>query len=176
MSTYKIVNGSKLFDQLQALQKKCKQCKEEANKLAIEFGGIKVATTGRYLAGGIDGIEFKNDNIPDKTKWRTVGKKWQDLYYPKSSNKEALSKIASLPTVDVGEIQKIFNHKTQLIVNSEGFCMVSAPQTHFYKNVILVNYPMAYKCEPVDGMIEILNSEFNSIKDKEDAKINKSAS
>jgi hypothetical protein len=66
---YKILKGSELFKNLTAFKKKMADVRKQAMDLAIELGGVSSASNGRYLAGGIDAVEFKEK--PEG--WRSVG-------------------------------------------------------------------------------------------------------
>jgi hypothetical protein len=154
---YKIEKGSPLFDKFEEIRQRMIVCNQEAKDLCKELGGKAVATLGENAAGGIDAIEF--DEKPED--WKVMGKPHQNLFYPKAKNKELLQKISALPKVKRSEIAELLGFKIQAISSSDGgLMMVSCPRTILRKEFVLIDMPTECKYTPVDGMTEILESEF----------------
>lgn len=141
----------------------------EANNVAIElaksFGSNKVAKTGRNLGGGIDAIEFEEK--PEN--WKSVGEKWQNLFFPKSckENKAILEKINALPIVKKSELNEIVGFKApQTVSSANGIGWVETVGLVVGKEDILLSITEGVKFEPNQDMKEILNSEFEQLQTK----------
>lgn len=161
---YVIKKGSELYEKLIAIQKRAKDARDKALQLAKDFGGKEAYTNGRHFSGGLDAVEF--DTPPEG--WRSVGKKWLKLYYPKSVNKEALSKIADLPVVEIDEVNAILSFQGGQVVSAgDGLAFVKMPHVYFRKDCILIKVTSGVKYKPVQGMEEILESEFQKLMPKE---------
>lgn len=162
---YKILKGTNLFTVLTDINKRMIAVKKQAKDLAIEFGGIKVATAGRHLAGGIDGIEFKEKPVG----WRSVGNSWQNLYYPKmdKSMKVVRDKIDALPTIDFDEINKAVGFSAnQVTANSNSLSWVKGVVMAWHKDFVLMETVEGTTYKPVPDVIEILGSEYDVLKKK----------
>jgi len=166
MPTYKISKGTKTFNALIQLMDKIKTCNKLAEDLAIELGGKNTASTGRYLAGGIEAVEFDSNSMPDKAIWKSVGYKWQNLYKPKSSQKAIWDKIIALPTMNVDELNNIINFESQFISSDRGMADVKRPAVIICKKYILMELPNECKYKPNEDIIEILNSEYVNLLNK----------
>ena len=158
---YKIVKGSKLFKSLTDLKAKIDSVNSQAMNLAIELGGVSSATNNRRLAGGIDAVEFKEKPIG----WKAVGEKWDNLYYPKSdkANKEIHTKINALPTMDYDELNNMVGFKSQFSSNGRGISHYRCVGMKWSKSVILMETADENKYVPIEGVIEILGSEYDKL-------------
>jgi hypothetical protein len=161
---YKIEKGSALFDQLQEIRHRMIACNKAAQDLRVELGAKAVATRGDNIAGGIDALEFE-DRPSD---WKVIGKPWQKLYYPKAKLKGVIEKIKALPVVKSSEVATLLDFKSQAISRQGDLLMVGCPRTIWRKDLVLVDMPSECKYSPVDGMIEILDSEFEELKKLEE--------
>ncbi|HQV53974.1 MAG TPA: hypothetical protein PLX17_00585 [Chitinophagaceae bacterium] len=161
---FKILKGTELYNQLVALRKKIDHVQSESAKLAKEFGGGEVATSGRNLAGGIDAVEFKEK--PEG--WKVVGETWQKLFYPKSdkSNKEIHEKIQALPVVKFEELNSLVKFDIQGATSGRGLAFVKSVACAWGKGYVLIEVHENCKYTPVEGMIEILESEYKKLMDK----------
>jgi hypothetical protein len=164
---YKILKGTELFKNLTAFKKKMADVRKQAMDLAIELGGVSSASNGRYLAGGIDAVEFKEK--PEG--WRSVGNSWQNLYYPKADkkNKEIHNKIQALPRLDFDELNALVGFTGQFCSDERGIAHVKSVSIKWHKDFILMETAEGTEYTPVKDVIEILGSEYdtlsNSIKD-----------
>jgi len=98
---FKILKGTKTFDDLSALWKRMDKARLEAKKLAKSLGAENFATSGSHgIAGGIEGMEF-----PEKPEgWKSVGDSWQSLYMPKAIMSLTMGAKYTLPNSDIIEI------------------------------------------------------------------------
>jgi hypothetical protein len=85
----KVVKGTETFDKLNAVWDKINEYNNIAKALVNELGFDKFGRTREGVGGGISCIQ--SDTKPDG--WRSVGKKYQSLYFPKANQKELLAKI-----------------------------------------------------------------------------------
>lgn len=162
---YKIVKGTKLFNQLTALNERIKLVDKMAKDLATSLGGTEVATKGNNLAGGIDGIAFKDH--PGKDGWMKVGNTWQNLYYPKAVNRQIRKQIAELPTIEYKELNDMVGFQgNQVVSESKGLAWVKSVGVFFHKEVILMETVEGSKYRPVPGVKEILGSEYDKLMKK----------
>lgn len=161
---FKIEKGCVLYSKMTALQKKI----DAANAEAVAFIKAKGWTGKHYkrqyvLAGGIGAVEF--DEKPDG--WKTVGAKWQRLYYPKvKGNKELLKEMAALPVVKNDELKEILEYKTAGYVKNGGLVIFTRPSIEWKEEIILLEFPDEINYEPPFGMVEILSSEYKKIKEQ----------
>ena len=158
---YKILKGTELFKNLSSLKKKMVDVRKQSNELAVEFGGIASATNGRYLAGGMDAVEFKEK--PEG--WRSVGNSWQNLYYPKADkkNKEIHAKIQALPKIEFEDLNELVGFTGQFCSDDRGIAHVKSVSIKWHKDFILMETAEGTEYNPVDGVIEILGSEYDKL-------------
>ena len=156
---YKILKGTELFDKLTELNNRMNEVKKAATELAKSLGGGDVATTGHYLAGGIDAIEFEEQ--PEG--WKRVGKSWQGLYYPKSNKKAILKQIGELPVVRFNELNDIIGFRQGAIVSHGGIGWATSVSMKWHKDFILMLVPNGIEYTPVKDTIEILGSEYEQL-------------
>lgn len=155
---FKVIKGTSLFNDLTQLNKKMNKVRAAAYKVAKSFNGTgRYATSGNTLAGGIDAIEFNEK--PEG--WKSVGNSWQNFYYPKVTNKEANKAICTLPYLSFDEINNLLNFKSNAYTTNEGIVWIKCPEVYWFPTYILISLPDKVKYTPVDGMVEILGSEFN---------------
>jgi hypothetical protein len=160
---YKISKESDLYFNLRALEVKIKAANYLAYDVVKEFGAEKFALNPHSFAGGIGGIVF--DRKPEG--WKRVGKDWQDLYYPKASNKMDLEKIKGLPLVTEKEYNDITGFVgMQTISSGQGFYLIGSPGIYFGDEEILLDVNSQCTFTPKEGMIEILESEYLKLKGK----------
>lgn len=160
---YKILKGTDLFNKLTDLNKRMKKVKKAATDLAASLGGGKVATTNRYLAGGIDAIEFKEK--PEG--WRSVGNSWEGLYYPKAVNKSILKQISELPVIKIDELNDIVGFRSgQTKFSGGGFVWIKSVGMQWHKDFILMETADGTEYTPLPDVIEILGSEYDELSKK----------
>lgn len=158
---FKILKGTDTFQKLKDVQTKMIAAGNASEKLCKELGGTDVYTHNRYAAGGIDAIGFEKE--PDTKVWRRAGKSWQNLWYPRSTQKTLLQKFSDLPKVELSEINNIVGF-------NPGFCGgdgVSVFMVHvksvglqFLPKMILIEVENKMKFKPNKDMVEIKDSEF----------------
>ncbi len=160
---YKILKGTDTFKKLKDVQTKMIVAGDASQKLCKELGGADAYTNGQYAAGGIDAIGFDKD--PDVKVWCRAGKKWQNLWYPRSikSNKELLQKFRDLPKVELSEINDIVGFKSGF-TGGDGVNVfmvhVKSVGLQFLSKMILMEVENKMKFKPNKDMVEIKESEF----------------
>lgn len=158
---FKVIPESTTFKKLRAIESKISDVKKQANKVCKKLGGKSVATTGRNAAGGIDAIEFLNN--PGKDKWKPVGEKYSNLYAPKAINTEVIKLFADLPVVKFEELNSIVGFTPEYIGMNGGIAHIKCIGVMFCKENILIKSEENSKFKPSKDLIEILESEYNSI-------------
>jgi len=164
MSNYKVIKGSTLYTQLQALGLQIKQVKSAASALVKTFGGNDYTTTGNYLAGGIDGGVVFNV-APNSTNWKSVGEAWQKMYLPKVAYKDGVNKIKALPVIKIEALNNLiaFTPKNIIIDSVGGYAQIRAPRIAFGVDYVLLQMPSECGYVPVANVIEILASEYTTL-------------
>jgi hypothetical protein len=162
---FKILPKTEAYDRLMDLKKRMIAVNEEAGKLVEELGGSEYCNKQHVAFGGIAAIKFA-----EKPKgWRIVGKTWQNLYFPKASEKQLLQKISNLPVIEYEEINNIVKFKAPQTVSHENhLAWVSCVGLIWGKNYILISVAPGAKYEPPKDIIEIVESEYEKLKLKAD--------
>lgn len=167
---FKILNGTALFVALLELKTKIDSANDERDKLVKELGFEDVGTSGRYLAGGIQAIHIPHHkDVP--ADWKRLGDKYSDFYMPKASgkdNKALWKKIEALPVVQNEELNKLLKYSSGAFSRGSGIGWARRPAIAFGKTVIVVDTGELKIKKPADGMIEILDSEYDKLKSKID--------
>lgn len=160
---YKIALGSELYSKLDALKSRLLEVGNAAQTLAEEYGFKEYVADQNSLRGGI--AAFRIAGEVDKKEWSRVGKKYQRLYFPKhtKNNKGLRLKLLALPTMSYEELNVILNFSPGC---KEGFTWYSCPLVYYKEEYILVNVGNQTYV-PVEGMTEIMDSEYFSLKDTE---------
>lgn len=162
---YKVNKGTELFDKLKAIEQRVKECNQAAKQwVENNFDeGTKYAQSGYLLAGGLAGVK-----LDEKPKgYKSVGPSWRNLYAPYARNKKVSQEWAELPTMKKKEIKDVLNYSGYTGVRGDTMVLNEMPGLFFYDDVILIEaseYATSYK--PVEGMVEILRSEFELIKEQ----------
>ena len=160
---FKVLKGNQLFDSLCAIKIKCENATKAANELAKELGGNQAATRNLYRAGGLDAIEFTN--YPDKELWRQVDRKNNPyLFYPRSkkSNVDLFERISNLPIVTYDEYNSIINFLPTFgsSDNVDGIVHFKSYGLIITDDCALIEIGNGSGYIPIDGMIEIFESEY----------------
>lgn len=166
---FKVEKGHPLFDTLMVVWEKIKVSKDACNALAAEVGSDGVSGSDSYLAGSINAFHFADHKKPNEH-WKAMEKGFTPWFMPKWSTrdkatKEIIAKIQSLPKVDTAEINDPLNFKHGAFSTSKGIHWVQRPGVWWFPEYILVSTPEGYKYEPVEGMIELKESEFEALKE-----------
>lgn len=157
---YQIKKGCELFDKLTELNERMLLVHKTAQEYATSLGGGKVATTGRYLSGGIDAIEFEKK--PEG--WRHVGRDYQMLFYPKTSLKKVIEEIRKLPIIEFDELNALVGFSApQTVSNANGLTWVKSVSMYWHKNFILMETVDGTTYNPIENVVEILGSEFDKL-------------
>ena len=159
---FKILPGSKLFDDLQELVKRGREC-NTASKAWIDqnFPECKRhCSPYNCIFGGISALEL--DHKP--TGWMVYGKAWQGLYTPKASQKKLWAEWAKLPVVKEIELKDLLGYGNYSGAKDGGIAWSTMPAFVPTPDFILIQTSeVATTYVPKPGMIEILESEYNAL-------------
>lgn len=149
---YKLESGSETYDKVSAIWDKIISYNKQAAELVESLGFTKYGKDNWNVAGGISCIQ--SDTKPDG--YRQVGQKRENLYYPKASNKAVNDLINDLPLLSWDEYNSAIGFEQQFcglrhimgytMIKSDGFFLIRIYDECTYT--------------PVDGLVEILSSEF----------------
>lgn len=159
---YKIESGSELYERMMQLQEECK----EANKVCQDYVNktygdeTKWASDNYCIGGGLKAVQL--DEKPEG--YKSVGDSWQHLFQPYARNKKAWKEWDALPKVKQDELKSLLNYGNYSGAKQGGFMMSTLPNVYWKEDFILVKCAeFATSYEPVEGMTEILASEFNEL-------------
>lgn len=164
---YKIKENYETWVALMQLAKRITDVNNKAAELADSVGATNYCRSQNGIGGGIAALEFKVK--PEG--YKKVGSSWDKLYYPKASNKELSQQIAELPIIRASELNEILVFKAPQMITSHGnLMMVSAPSVTWDDMQIIIDIPNGCKYDPPSDVIEILESEYQRIKEQIQAK------
>ncbi len=167
---FKVLKGTPLFKQLTAVKKEMVRCNDAAYEIIKEFGCTQMRGKFGVIAGGISGIIFQNGKKPPEG-WRYTGESFNE-YMPKknvSANKELNKRIKELPIVEYDALNDPLNFDWH---DNDGSRKVSFhPGIKWKNNYILIDVSKHYpRYKPQEGMIEILESEYNKLAEEKKKK------
>lgn len=169
---FKVVKGSELFDKLTSLKKEMIRCNNAAFNLVKKLGYSRMRGRAGVLAGGISSIEIKSGQ-PEG--WRKAySNRVSNEYFPAKikANKDLLDKINALPILEYDALNDLVDFDWR---DCDSRFISFNPGVYWQQKVILIDISSEYsKYKPVEGMIEILDSEFQKIKNEADKKKEKS--
>ena len=163
---YKITPESNkdLFDKLTEIFERGKTCDQAADQWIIkEFGEYKNhGSPHSALFGGVVFVELKEK--PEG--WKVEGKDWQRFYSPLAKNKRVWAELSRLPKVLNSELKELleYGNYTDTAQNGFGFTMSTRPGITICKEFCLIDASKKY--QPLEGMIEIIESEFDRLSEK----------
>ncbi len=159
---YKILPGCELFDKIQEINTRRIAASMSAKSwITNHFGESKPYSKPDWsMGGGISDIQLNHK--PEG--WKQVGDKWQSFFTPKANQKKILDEWRALPVVRNDEIKTLLNYGNYYGAKNGGLVWNTMPGLLITKDVILVDCSeVATDYIPVEGMEEILVSEFNRI-------------
>lgn len=153
---FKILPGCELFDKLQDINNGVIAARAAIRDTlkARGFSG-KFGTDRNHLIS-CDAVEILGDK-PDG--WRFVGASWQKMYLPKATNKSMLKELSALPSISNDVLNNLLNFSFCTGPNLEVYFR---PGVAWHKEYVLVDTDKA-PYEPIEGMVEILESEYNKL-------------
>jgi len=154
---YKLEPGNETYEKLKDTVEKCKAIDAEAKEVAKELGFSAHGKQLGVMAGGISCME----SAEKPEGYKTVGKAWQNLIYPKASQKEALEKINALPVMTYDEFNDSIGFRMQFI----GLTQYKSFGVMKLDGMFIIEVADACTYNPAEGMVEILASEYKSLKD-----------
>lgn len=166
---YKVLKGTKLFNDLVAVQKKIYKVDQEALKLADSLGFKKIRGRSFAVAGGVS--SFHSETQPKDYGYTYGSKKSTTDFFPKKikANKEILDKIKALPVVEYSEINDLLKYDERALTvpanNGRGGQRIFfVPAIHWKRNMILIGlHEGQERYKPVKSMIEIKVSDYNKL-------------
>jgi len=164
---YKVIPGSEVHLKLLELKKQIIQAREASFAIMDEVRAESITESHMKLAGGISGFIFKTP--PDTAVWKRIQTGYSSYgYFPKSikANKDLCKRISELPLVDTKDLREIIGYKFQTYASpGGGILMSSAPAIHWSidNQIIILQTANQAKYTPVDGIIEILGSEYEAL-------------
>ena len=150
---FKVEKGVALWDNLEALMNKIISVRDQAKELVNELGFTEYGSAHFVVAGGISFV-YSPDRKPDG--YRSIGKSWQQFYFPKAVNKDICKKIADLPVIKYNEYNDVINFKDQFV----GLTHIMSYGLKKVGDIFLIDVSDQAKYTPVEGMVEILSSEY----------------
>lgn len=164
---YKVVKGTPLFDQLQALAQRCIDANAAADDLAKSLGAeASYSRATKNRAGGVDAFRFDYGKEPDPALWTQPDRhNNKQMFYPRAGKKYAVNQplhdqIAALPIVSFQEFNEAIGFERQWVGLSLVHCYTLCPG----RDVVLIDTGDEADYTPVEGMQEILVSEFRALK------------
>jgi|GEM_PF-2056892 len=151
---YKITRSTPLFKKLQEINKGiiAARCAIMDTLKKMGYTGKFASASSSYLVS-CDAVEITTGK-PEG--WKVVGESWQQLYYPKVSNKKDSKILNALPRISNDVINKPLNFYFHV---GENLTCYHRPSLIFSDNCVLVS-TTSKEYAPVDGMKEILESEY----------------
>jgi hypothetical protein len=171
---YKVLEGTPLYQILSNVQKKMENAANLSKAIVKEVGAEDYARASHKIAGGIRAFKFKecickNSEKPGWKKMESGCTFWLMPLAKEKSNKDLLKRIDALPTIGIEQINLPLNFNGGAVSSDGGIAWVSTPAVVFpdkkQKIFLIEIHPEFKDYKPVDGMIEILESEFNKLKD-----------
>lgn len=154
---YKIEKSSELGEKLSALFEKAKAIRAVTHDFTEKLGFNEYFISSEYAAGGI--AAFGSKTQPEGYRKLPKGG-----YFPKAikANKELLKQISELPKLSRYEFAKVLKFEFQIV----GMAIVSCPGIIPLDDCYLVTVHDECDYKPIDGMTEILGSEYLRLQGK----------
>lgn len=162
---YKVLPDCDLYNKLDALKREMKRCNTDALDLAKSIGYDQIRLGWFGIAGGISAFQIEG-LIPKG--WKRASKKAPEgAFFPKeiAANKDLLELIKNLPKVSSEQLADIVNFKEYL--DEETHLYYKHPFASWKTDIVLLKIAeIIDDYVPVEGMIEITQTEFNAIKEQ----------
>ena len=151
---FKVEKGTAIYQELELLFDKIEDCNSKTKKFVKSLGFEEYGISLRGRAGGLSCIRASKK--PEG--FKTVGKKYDNLYMPKASNKELWEKINALPILSHNEYNEVIGFEQQF----KGLSHIRSYGCEKVNDVFLIDVGDA-DYTPIEGIIEILDSEYKSL-------------
>ena len=155
---YKVKQESELHGKFNSLMDRMIACRKEALDLAERLGFDALSGKHSCAAGGVSCFQYEGPKPPEG--YKRVGKDYQKLCFPKANNKEVLQKISELPLVTNEEYNGLINFEASFT----GDMYIRRYGLMERNGIYLIDTGEA-EYTPVDGMEEILESEYKRLKE-----------
>ena len=152
---YKLEKENETFQKLESVWDKIEKCNKEAKELVKKLGFEEFGVSQDGVAGGVSCI--KSDNKPNG--YKSVGKSYQKLIYPKANNKEVLDMFKKLPVVEYDEYNSTIGFESQF--SSIGYHRAFSSKK--VNNIFLIEVSNKCKYTPTTDMVEITYSEYKRL-------------
>lgn len=151
---FKVEKGTKTYENLLELFAKIENYNSKTRELVESLGFEEFGIAMRGRAGGLSCIR----SMKKPEGFKIVGKPSMNLYMPKASNKELWDKIEALPILSIDEYNEAIGFQQQF----KGLNHIRSYGCQFINGVFLIDTGDA-DYSPVDGVIEILESEYRLV-------------
>jgi len=155
---FKIKKGTRIFNRLDAIYARMKNCKNAAKALAEKHGWKEWYKKPGAAAGGIGGVKL--DQKPEG--WKLAApRQSKRFFYPKQvkANKDILEELNALPVVMISEISDALGYGLQVGPQLQ---ISRCPGVIWRDEYILLDVHDWCEWRPEEGK-EILVSEYNEL-------------
>ena len=170
---FKIEKGTETYGKLMALKKRMTAARKAVNAVLDELGAERYTPAYGAMVGGISGVELSAK--PEG--WVRVGGGSSRIYYPSAKNKAMRERFHALPKVSHDELNEIVGFKRSEEIDDETLVWrrYNCPGVHFGQGVVLMDTGRA-KYSPLNAdIVEILESEYRRLSEKEEKRSKTSA-
>lgn len=155
---YKIESGSNLYDSIIELFDRINNGRAACKNL---FGddAISYYLSSGHLSGPVVAVVFKTP--PNKKLWKK-SMVFTGAHEPRETraNDDFFHNNSKIPVITSGDMNQLLGFKPQFL-NDGSSC--NRPAVAIRGDIVLVNFPEWVEYEPIDGMKEILVSEWKKL-------------
>jgi hypothetical protein len=159
---FKVIEGTQTFENFNTFFENSKRVNKQALDIANKLG-FEEFVTAREVSGGISAFVSKEKIDGYKQVYKKHG---NNFWFPKSTkeNKELINQIGALPVITEEEFNSIIGFEPEFVGNR----FVRRYSLSFSEkgNCYLVDTSVARDFKPSEDLIEVLESEFNKLKEK----------
>lgn len=170
---FKVLKGTTLFDELQSVRTEINRVNNEARTLAKSLGFEELFMRSGVLGGGITGlVPVNGETKPEGWRW-AFKDRTSNAIIPNTKNiksRELTARIKALPVVHYSALNNVLKYDDEISKRpndrGNGTRFNLCPMVYWGDKVHIIEVPVySGKYQPVDGMIEILASEYSAILD-----------
>jgi len=168
---FKVNENTPTWQKLMEISNQILEANNKAALLAKNLGAKSYCRNRQQIGGGIDALEF----LSPPEGYKKVGQSWERWYQPRAKNIEVKKQIAELPVINCKELNQTIGFNSPQVVVSEdgGLMMVSVPLIIWDDKQIILSIPNQCKYTPTEDIDEILESDFERIKNEINAVLKK---
>jgi hypothetical protein len=159
---FKVLEGTQTFDNFKTFFENSKRVNKQALDLAYKLG-FEEFVTAREVSGGISAFVSKEKRDGYKQVYKKHG---NNFWFPKSTkeNKELINEINNLPVITIDEFNSIIGFEPEFI--GDKFIRRYSLSFSEIGNCYMVDTGIAKDYKPNSDMIEILESEYNKLREE----------